>query len=223
MSLPALLDELERRGITVVPRPDGNISVRPWKATPLTLREQLSAEKPALIASLRARELARRAEHEGLDLVTYVAATAPDLLDSQGSIPIAANENEGIEHRIAYIAHLDGERNQRDRSLGRGYDYARPNTHTGTSLFSPLSLTIDLRTRPAQVTYEPVKPAPPGSSCQVCGDAWDIVLPSGKRLCGDCWRELQNPVIAANPLNLIKNAPKSTASRRLTPGRVFHF
>jgi hypothetical protein len=93
MSLPALLDELDQRGITVEPRPDGNLSVRPWTAVPLELRERLRAEKPVLTAYLRARELARQAEREGLDLVQYTSALAPDFLGPDSTSRISPAES----------------------------------------------------------------------------------------------------------------------------------
>ena len=103
MSLPALLDELDRRGITVETRPHGNISVRPWKAAPPELRERLSAEKPALSAYLLARELALQAEREELDLIQYVGAAAPDLLD----IPELAPNISPAASIIATCGRLD--------------------------------------------------------------------------------------------------------------------
>jgi hypothetical protein len=70
MSLLTLLEELDRRGITIEPRLHGNIYVTPWKAVPPELQDWLLAEKVALSAYLRARQLALEAEREGMDLLS---------------------------------------------------------------------------------------------------------------------------------------------------------
>jgi hypothetical protein len=85
MSLPALINELEHRGMTVEILPHGQIRVSPSKALTADLREQLRRDKAALHAYVLARCIAIEAEREGMDLVDYVSATAPDLLSNSES------------------------------------------------------------------------------------------------------------------------------------------
>ena len=97
-SLPALLDELDRRGITVETRPHGNISVRPWKAAPPELRERLSAEKPALSAYLLAREVGA---------TSRARRVGPDSIRRRGRAGLARYSGIGAEHQPGRIHHRD--------------------------------------------------------------------------------------------------------------------
>jgi hypothetical protein len=81
MSLPALINELEHRRMTVEALPRGQIRITPSKALTAGLRQQLLRDKTALHTYVLARCLALEAERNGIDLVDYVGATAPDLLE----------------------------------------------------------------------------------------------------------------------------------------------
>ena len=53
MGAPELLQHLQRRGVTLAPRDDGNLSVRPKGVLTDDERAQIRAHKPELIAYLR--------------------------------------------------------------------------------------------------------------------------------------------------------------------------
>jgi hypothetical protein len=98
MTLPALINELERRTITVEALPHGQVRITPSKALIADLREQLLRNKAALHAYVLARCLALEAEHKGVDLVDYVSATEPDLLSNSESPDTTAHlpEPQGV-------------------------------------------------------------------------------------------------------------------------------
>lgn len=62
--------------------------------------------------------LAQEAEAQGHDLITHIKEHAPGLLPERDSA--AESDAECAAERVA---RLDAERHERDRKLGRGYEY----------------------------------------------------------------------------------------------------
>jgi hypothetical protein len=92
-------------------------------------------EFPGISENERAKAIARHCEEHHIDLAAYLTEHAAD--------PAAKTPNI-VDLEAARVARLDCERNERDRKLGRGYDYAHLQQSTSSQTAIDPSVQAEL-------------------------------------------------------------------------------
>jgi hypothetical protein len=198
MNLAALLTELEQRGITVEPLPDGNLYVFPRDVLAPELRERLKAEKPALIAYLRTRELALEAERQGLGLVQYIAQPGPDIQDTSGPVISTADAILATCRQLGIVIHLNDGGLVISRSDPSGKEPGIPCFLARAVARHFGEIVAQLRHSGHHKTRRHIGTIYRGQSstnhdrfgsCKICHEPTDLITPDGEQFCGDCWRQ----------------------------------